>query len=241
MTSAPKRTKRLVVGAAIGGVVAASALVLVGSRFDADDRAVTGSPRTSPPLAPSSSLPDTSDRAGSTTESATSSDRETRVTVDVPRSDQAPPAGLLPSTPPPTSSPSSPTPGAITDPVEVTRAYVVAAESVTADDAGHRNHRARPFMASTNPAASTGLLVTEPPPAGHARTVEVRAIDEHARNDDLDRIAYRVTYQRYLSPTIPATSALPDGPSRDTFIVVEHQAAGDWLVVSQTARLDPTE
>src|SRR5918998_2963236 len=95
-------------------------------------------------------------------------------------------------------------------------------------------------MAPTNPPAATGLLVAEPPPPGHARVIQVLDVAEQARNDDLGRIAYRVTYQRYISPTIPATAVLPDGSPRVTFVSVELQAADEGLVVSQTAHLDPT-
>jgi hypothetical protein len=112
---------------------------------------------------------------------------------------------------------------------------------VTANDAGRRHHRARPYTAPGNPAINSGVLVSEPPPSGHSRTVEVLAVAEVARNNDLGRIAYRVTYQWHLLPPIPATVALPEGAPRATYVVVESQAAGDWLVLSQTHRLDPTE
>jgi hypothetical protein len=127
------------------------------------------------------------------------------------------------------------------DPQEAARAYLIAAESVTAGDAGRRHHRAESYMASGNPAATSGLLVSEPPPPGHSRTIAVIDLAERARNEDLGRVAYRITYERYLSPTIPATAVLPEGGLRSTFVVVERQASGEWLVLSQNTHLDPVE
>jgi hypothetical protein len=241
MNSTGTRTKWLVAGAAVAGVVAASGLVIVATRLATDDDAGADAPSTTQPLDPSADAPHTSSASTSTTATSDAGESETAVTVDVPRSEQTPPDGLLPSTPSPTAPPSTRPPRAITDPADAAKTYVIAAESVTANDTGRRHHRANSYMAPTNPAAAIGLLVAEPPPAGHARVIEVLDVAEQARHDDLGRIAYQVTYQRYLSPTIPATAALPDGPPRVTFVVVELQAAEEWLVLSQTPYLDPTE
>jgi hypothetical protein len=243
MTSnAEIRSRWLVAGAAVAGVVVASGLMLAATRLATDD-ASAGSPAPTRPAAPQRRASETSTNVGSATKASEEErDPPTEVTVDVPRSEQMPPTGLHPNPmPPPGSTPSTADSRPITDPGEAACAYLVAAESVTGNDAGQRRHQARPYMAPGNPAATTGLLITEPPPAGHSRTIEVLAIVEQARNEDLGRIAYQVTYQRYLSPTIPAAAVLADGAPRATFIVVERQAAGEWLVLLQTAHLDPAE
>lgn len=248
MTTTQTRTALLVIGSAVAGVATAGGLALAAARVAADDSA--GSPpsatqRPAPDAAGSAAGdPPTSGVVTTTSRPPESSDPETPVTVDVPRSEQTPPDGLVPSTPPPSTSwGSSPTTevGPINDPVVVAAAYLVAAESVTADDTALRHDRASPYMAPGNPALTTGVLITDLPPDGHARTVEVLAVAPHSRNEDLDRIAYWVGYQPYLSPTIPATSLSTDGEARSTFIVVERQASGDWLVLSQTAHLDLTD
>jgi hypothetical protein len=92
--------------------------------------------------------------------------------------------------------------------------------------------------ASTEPRAPQSLRQTQ---GGSPGRFKVLSITEHVHNDDLGRIAYQVTYQRHLSPTIPATATLPEGMPRVTYVVVERQAAGDWLVLSQTHHLDPVE
>jgi hypothetical protein len=240
--NAETRSRSLVAVAALAGVVVASGLMFAATRLATDDGRV-GSPAPTRPAASPRRASETSTGMGSPTVAPEEErDPPTEVTVDVPRSEQTSPPGLHPSpAPPPGSTPSTTDSRPITDPGEAARAYLVAAESVTGNDAGQRHHQARPYMAPGNPAATTGLLVTEPPPAGHSRTIEVLAIAEQARNDELGRIAYHVTYRRYLSPTIPATAVLADGARRTTFIVVERQAAGKWLVLSHTAHLDPAE
>lgn len=246
MTSSRTRTAWLVAGAAISGVAAAGGLALIAPLLPTEGSA--GSPSTTHPTGTTTGAPATSDGVDSTIEpgesrgSGESSDPQTRITVDVPRSEQTPPDGLVPSAPSPApSSPSSVIPQSISDPVVAATSYLVAAESVTAEDTAQRHHRASAYMAPRNPAVTTGVLITELPPDGYSRTIEVIAVAPHSRNDDLGRNAYWIGYQEYLSPTIPATSTSPDGEPRGTFIVVERQAAGDWLVLSQSADLDPTE
>jgi hypothetical protein len=233
----------MVAGAAVAGVLVASGLVFAATGPVADDKPPGGTPVAARPDEPTRQAPETSTRVGFTSAAADNDGAtSTAVTVDVPRSEQVAPAGLHPdSVASPASRPPTDAPRVITDPVDVARTYLVAAESVTARDAGQRLYRACPYMAPSHPAATAGLLVSEPPPAGHSRTIEVLAVAEQARNDDLGRIAYKVTYQRHVSPAIPATAALPDGARRTTFIVVELQASGGWLVLSQAAHLDPAD
>jgi hypothetical protein len=244
MTSSTRvRSALLVIGAAVSGVLAAGALVAGALRVSRDGDGTTA---TSPPAALPSTVPSPGLGPGSSSSNAEPAGSgqdnhvgSTPVTVDVPRSERTPVPGLHPESAPQVSG-SSPVavPISLTDPGSVASAYVVAAETVTANDAGARHHRAQRYMAPANPAIASGLLVTEPPPPGHARTIEVLSIAEHARNDDSARIAYMITYQRHLSPTIPA---MPEGPARVTYVVVERQAAGDWLVLSQSPELDPAD
>ena len=58
---------------------------------------------------------------------------------------------------------------------------------------------------------------------------------------DWRRIAYQVMYQRHLSPTIPASATVPDGAPQATYVVVERQSEGNWLVALRAAGLDPVE
>jgi hypothetical protein len=228
----------IVVVAALAGVLVAGALV-AGAAVLVADRADPGSTST-----PTTSPDATAGVSSSTGRAAGSSPPETSttpVTVDVPRSERRPAPDLpLPASPSPAAAP-APATEPITDPQHAAGTYLVAAETVTGDDAGRRHRRAEPYMAPENPALATGLLVPEPPPAGHSRIIEVLSVTEHARNERLDRIAYRITYQRHLSPTMPATASAPEGPPRVTYVVVARQPAGNWLVVSHTNSLDPTE
>jgi hypothetical protein len=231
--------RSIVVIAALAGVLVAGALVagaavLLGDRADPGS---TSTPTTSPDAA--AGVSSSTGRAAGSSPPETST--TTPVTVDVPRSERRPAPDLpLPASPAPAPAP-APATEPITDPQHAAGTYLVAAETVTGDDAGGRHRRAEPYMAPENPALASGLLVPEPPPAGHSRTIEVLSVTEHARNERLDRIAYRITYQRHLSPTIPATASLPDGPPRVTYVVVARQPAGNWLVLSHTNNLDPTE
>jgi hypothetical protein len=246
ISSTRVRRALLVIGASVAGVLAAGALVAGALRVSRDEDGPTGA--SSPAALPSTVRPSGSGPGSSSScaESAGSGQDNhvgsTPVTIDVPRSERTPVPGLRPE-PVPQTSGSSPVavPISLTDPESVASAYVVAAETVTANDAGARHHRAERYMALANPAIASGLLVTEPPPPGHARTIEVLSIAEHARNDDIARIAYMITYQRHLSPAIPATTTMPEGPARVTYVVVERQAAGDWLVLSQIPELDPAD
>jgi len=228
-------SRRHVVLAATAGVVTAILLVLVlnaaaGSGGD-------GSTESSGPTSPSTAGPAGSG-SSSTVPAGTDPTTTTPVTVGVPRSDEeaapdlAPPSQPL-DTPPPPVEP-------ITDPEEAATAYLVAAETVTADDAGRRHRRAEPYMADENPSMVTGVLVTDPPPAGSSRTIEVVSATEWGRNDG--RIAYEITYQPYLSPSIPANDEkTAEGAPRVTYVVVAQEPEGHWLVALQSAHLDPVE
>jgi hypothetical protein len=242
--SSGARTRYLVICAAAAGVLVATAVIVGapgGTDVDTEDTAASSVGSSSEPTA--AGTPVTSDDDTSTDpDEPIEEPGSAPVTVDMPRSERVPTPGVRPDSSGPSSATPPTTPlSPITDPEAAARAYLVAAETVTANDAGRRHDRAAPYMAPGNPALTTGLLVSDPPSAGHSRTIEVVAIDEHARNGDLDRIAFRITYQRHLSPTIPASTALPDGALRITYVVVERQVAGDWLVLSQSHELDPVE
>lgn len=96
-------------------------------------------------------------------------------------------------------------------------------------------------MARTNPSRMTGLLVTDAPPTGQVRSVTVVSVVEYARNDDRARVAYKVMFQCHLTPTVTPNAPVPEGQPRVTYVVVERQPDGDWLVLSQTDELDPVE
>jgi hypothetical protein len=242
MAGAGARSTAIVVGAAVCGVLAACGLAF-GPLGLADDLALQAPPSTTSPTRGSSaeSAPAADEpRAGAGR--AAASDDSSPVTVETPESERPTTPGLRPDPAPPAGDdpPSQPA-VPLSDPQAVAGAYVVAAESVTSDDAGRRHHRASVYMAPTNPARTTGLLVTDAPPAGRWRVVTVVWVAEHARNDDLGRIAYQVAYQRHLSPTTPSGALVSEGETRATYVVVERQPDGDWLVLSQADQLDPVE
>jgi hypothetical protein len=230
MTGAPPR--RILLTAAAAGILTAFVLTLLleasGGSVGPQDpdptstttAITTGS--TAPSLRPS--------EAGSTT--------TTPVTVGVPRADEEAAPDLAPPSLPPDTAPAPVEP--ITDPEQAATAYLVAAETVTGDDAGRRHRRAEPYVSDENPTAAAGVLVTDPPPPGSSRTIEVVSATEWARNDG--RIAYQVTYQPYLSPTIPAGGErTADGGPRVTYVVVAQEPEGHWLVTLHSASLDPVE
>jgi len=233
MTDAPFR--RHVLTAAAVGVLTAVVLVLL---LDASGRSGVGSgPQTSGPTSVASTGP-TGSGPSTTRRSELGSTTTTPVTVGVPRADEETAPDLAPPSQPPDTAPPPVEP--ITDPEQAATAYLVAAETVTADDAGRRHRRAEPYVADENPVSAAGVLVTDPPLPGSSRTIEVVSAVEWARNDG--RIAYQLTYQPYLSPTIPAgDERTAEGPPRVTYVVVAQEPEGHWLVTLHSATLDPVE
>jgi hypothetical protein len=227
-------SRRNLMAAAVGGVVTAVVLVLV---LNAAGGSGTGDRlRASGPTSPSTTI--RAGTASSSTGSSAADPTTTPVTVGVPRADEeaapdlAPPSQPLDTAPPPVEP--------ITDPEEAATAYLVAAETVTSDDAGRRHRRAEPYVADENPESETGVLVSDPPPDGSSRIIDVVSVTEWARNDG--RIAYQITYQPYLSPSIPASAErAAEGPERVTYVVVAQEPEGHWLVTLHSATLDPVE
>jgi hypothetical protein len=225
--------------AVLAGVAVATVLVLV-LRLTADPGSgpddVSASDGSTSLSSSSSSSSSTTRPAGSAAATATS----IPVTVDVPRADEEPVPdlagpGLAPDTAPDPVGP-------ITDPQEAATAYLVAAESVTSDDADRRHRRAEPYMAPENPEARTGVLVADPPPAGSSRTIEILTVTRWSGNEEGDRVAYEIHYQPHLSPTIPAgDETSPEGDPRLAYVVVVRQDDGRWLVAQRAATLDPAE
>jgi hypothetical protein len=227
--------RRNVVAAAAAGMVTAVVLVLVlnataGSGSDDDVRASDPAPSTTGSTGSGSS--------SSTRASGTDPTTTTPVTEAVPRADEEAPPDLAPPSQPVDTAPPPVAP--ITDPEQAAIAYLVAAETVSSDDAGRRHRRAEPYVAEENPSSASGVLVTDAPPAGSSRTIEVVSVSEWARNDA--RIAYEITYQPYLSPSIPASDdRTAEGPARVTYVVVAREPEGHWLVTLHSPELDPVE
>jgi hypothetical protein len=228
--------------AALAGVATASVLVIV-LRLAADPGPGTGSGDSAADRSTTVPVSGSASSASSTTRQAGSddgSDTDAPVTVDVPRADQDPVPDLAPPAQSPDTTPAPIAP--LTDPQEAATAYLVAAESVTADDTGRRHRRAQPYVAPENPEAQTGVLVTDPPPAGSSRTIEVLSVARWSGNEAGDRIAFEIRYQPSLSPSIPADDeSSPEGEPRLTYVVVVRQADGGWLVAQRAATLDPVE
>jgi hypothetical protein len=227
--------RRNVVAAAVGGVATAVLLVLVlnaAGGSGGDERVQASRSTSSSTTVPAGSGSSSIRPAGSDPTTTTP------VTVGVPRADQeaapdlAPPSQPLDTAPPPVEP--------ITDPEEAATAYLIAAETVTSDDAGRRHRRAQGYVADENPESLSGVLVADAPPEGSSRIIEVVSVSEWARNDD--RIAYQITYQPYLSPSIPASDErTTEGPERITYVVVAQEPEGHWLVTLHSAELDPVE
>src|SRR5919108_3679414 len=64
----------------------------------------------------------------------------------------------------------------MTDPEAVARAYLTAARTVRPDDSGHTHLRAAGYAMPGSAAASVGVIVIDPPPAGSVRTATVTAL-----------------------------------------------------------------
>jgi hypothetical protein len=226
--------RRNLVAPAVAGVLPPVVVVLVlnpAGGSGRDERAVASGPTSSGTTVPADSgSPSTGTSAVDPTTSP--------VTVAVPRAEEEAPPDLAPPSQPLDTAPQPVEP--ILDPEEAATAYLVAAETVTADDAGRRHRRAEPYVADENPVSVSGVLVADPPPAGSSRTIEVVSVTEWARNDG--RIAYQITYQPYLSPSIPPTDErTAEGPERVTYVVVAQEPEGHWLVTLHAAELDPVE
>lgn len=116
------------------------------------------------------------------------------------------------------------------DPEAVARAYLVAAHTVTAEDAGHTHLRAAGYAAPGGPGSTVGVLVIDPPPPGAARRATVRTLELVASDPTDRRRAYLATVETATGP--------PAGPAEialvTTQVVLAHQPDGRWLVAAET-------
>ncbi|MEU0514517.1 MULTISPECIES: hypothetical protein [Amycolatopsis] len=115
-------------------------------------------------------------------------------------------------------------------PEEVARAYLVAAHSLTDTDRDRTNRRVLPYLAPTNPANPRGLVVVTAPPAGQATTAVVDRLEAAFSDETGQTVAYQATW-----------SAIT-GDARNTqtsYVVLQRQPDGRWLVTQESARLHP--
>ncbi len=125
----------------------------------------------------------------------------------------------------------APDPGVtFTHPEAVVRAYLAAAHSGTADDAGRTHLRAAPYAVPGTAAADVGVLVLDPPPPGATRTATVRELELIAADRGDRRRGYRAV--------VETRTGADRGPSDTTLltsdVVVAQQPDGRWLVAAET-------
>jgi hypothetical protein len=125
--------------------------------------------------------------------------------------------------PPPAPDPSVD----LTDPEAVARAYLAAAHSVTAEDAGRTHLRAVGYAAPESPPAGVGVVVLDPPPPGTRRTAEVTALALVARDAGDRRRGYRAELGTVGGAAADVAFAVRD-------VVLARQADGRWLVTADT-------
>ena len=114
-------------------------------------------------------------------------------------------------------------------PEVVARAYVVAAHSLTDADRDRTNRRVLPYLAPTNPANPRGLVVVAPP-AGQTTTAVVDRLEVAFADEPGQTIAYQATWS--------ATTGEARHP-QTSYVVLQRQPDGRWLVTQETARLHP--
>lgn len=121
----------------------------------------------------------------------------------------------------------------LADPAAVARAYLVAARSADAADAGRTHRQAASYAAPGTPPAAVGVLVLDPPPPGQVRTAAVPALDLVAADDGDRRRGYRATVATATGP--PGGSAVPTVAT--AYVVLARQPDGRWLVTADTPEL----
>lgn len=116
----------------------------------------------------------------------------------------------------------------LTDPEAVARAYLTAAHSVSPADVGRTHLRAAGYAAPGSPAATVGVVVIDPPPAGSVRTATVTALELIAADHEDDRRGYEAEIGTATGP--------PGGPVTvdlvRAHVVLARQPEGRWLVVA---------
>jgi hypothetical protein len=145
------------------------------------------------------------------------SEQDRKVLATVPVERGAPPAPVDPSVD-------------LTDPEAVARAYLSAARSVRPDDSGHTHLRAAGYAMPGSAAASVGVIVIDPPPAGSVRTATVTGLTLIAANGDDSRRGYRAEIGTATGP--------PGGPvavdMSTTYVVLARQPDRRWLVTAES-------
>jgi hypothetical protein len=121
----------------------------------------------------------------------------------------------------------------LTDPEAVARAYLVAAGSVVAADAGRTHLRAAAYAAPGSPPATVGTVVLDPPPAGQTRAAVVTALELVAVN----RSTLRRGYLASISTATGSPGALTVIDDATAYVVLARQPDGRWLVVADTSDL----
>lgn len=117
----------------------------------------------------------------------------------------------------------------LTDPEAVARAYLQAAYSVGAADAGHTQLRAAPYAVPGTAAATVGVLVLDELPPGTVRTATVRRLELVAADRGDRRRGYLTAVEtRTATPARAAVTAVLTG-----HVVVARQPDGRWLVAAE--------
>jgi hypothetical protein len=118
-----------------------------------------------------------------------------------------------------------------TDPEAVARAYLVAAHSHAAADAGRTNRRGMPYAVAGGPDGGVGIVVLDAPPPGQVSVAAVEDLALFASSPEGDRLGYRAAYRVAMGP--PGALG-PPGPVRTRYLVLVRQADGRWLVAVDT-------
>ena len=118
-----------------------------------------------------------------------------------------------------------------TDPEAVARAYLVAAHSHLAPDAGRTNRRGLPYAVPGGPDGSVGVVVLDAPLPGQVSVAAVDGLALFGTSPAADRRGYRADYRIALGS---AGALGPPGPVRTRYLVLVRQADGRWLVAVDT-------
>jgi hypothetical protein len=118
-----------------------------------------------------------------------------------------------------------------TDPEAVARAYLVAAHSQVAADAGRVNRRGMPYAVAGGPDGGIGVVVLDAPPPGQVSVVTIADLALFATSPQGERLGYRAAYRIAVGP--PGALG-PPSSVRTRYLVLARQADGRWLVTVDT-------
>jgi hypothetical protein len=116
------------------------------------------------------------------------------------------------------------------NPEAVARAYLVAAHSTSAADAGRTQLRAAGYAVPGSPPAAVGVIVLDAPPDGSAATATVTALELVAADRDDRRRGYRAELGIATGP--PGAAPAVELVARD--VVLAREPDGRWLVAADT-------